>query len=148
MDANQAKSYILKLFVHVLHDDNPAEFIVIEWVSRLVECGDPIAIFDSFLAMPSCIAELDAHKDGKSPWPLGHFYSPLTSRKEIRTQESRLYSVAKKLNAISLNIDRQLALLESLKPFIDIFPFPDKKTDEFHYHTDTDSYGYGDGVVL
>ena len=147
MEANQARDYILKLFMHVLHDDNPAESVVTEWVSRLVECGDPIGIFDSFVSTPNYIAILESYKDGKSPWPLGHFYSPLTSRAELRPQVDRIYSPAKKLNAIPINIEKQLSLLTSFKTFINTFPFPDTKCEQYRYFTGTHSYSYGDAVV-
>ncbi|MEJ0075829.1 MAG: class I SAM-dependent methyltransferase [Alphaproteobacteria bacterium] len=78
----------------------------------------------------------------------GHYYSPIVdpvaAEKYLKTID---HSVT---NLPGINIDRpkMVSLWHELLPFLTTAPFPDQKSDAFHYFFDNPSYSWGDGSVL
>jgi hypothetical protein len=78
----------------------------------------------------------------------GHYYSPIPSVEEVKKDEERLFSNPKTIAGVDLNIERQIALLDQLKPFYESFPFKNEKTVGLRYSLGNPSFGGADAVFL
>ncbi len=79
--------------------------------------------------------------------PPGHFFSPLPSLDEIRSEESRIFGeVPDKINAVDLNAIGQLELFQKLASYYEELPFHEAQSSNFRYYLDNAAYSYGDGI--
>src|SRR5947209_8792020 len=82
-------------------------------------------------------------------WPPGHYYSPLPSPEALRTREQAIWGEPpRRLPAIDLNEDGQLALLGQLAGYYRDLPFGDQPQPGLRYHFANPMFGYADAVVL
>lgn len=81
------------------------------------------------------------------PFAAGHFYSALPS-----PEDRQAYLDAERQDedvpGIDLNLDRQLALLQSFQPYYDEAPFTAEKSAERRYFYDNGFYSYADALTL
>ncbi len=83
--------------------------------------------------------------------PAGHFYSPIPSVDEIKASEARIFNRdERELVGISLNVQRQLELLDAFKPFYAEIPFQERRDghSRLRYYFANALYSYADAVVL
>ena len=81
--------------------------------------------------------------------PPGHFYSPIPSLDQVRSEENRLFGPPPRtLPGIDLREEQQVALLRALHPYYQDLPFPDKKTKGLRYFYENPNYSYGDAIIL
>src|SRR5713101_4086730 len=80
--------------------------------------------------------------------PPGHFLSPIPSLDEMRNAERLLGPLPRELPGISLNEDKQLALLSELSAYYSDLPFPDHKTKDRRYFFENPMYSYSDAICL
>ncbi len=81
--------------------------------------------------------------------PPGHFYSPIPSLEQVRSEEKRLFGPPPRtLPGIDLREEQQVALLRALHPHYQDLPFPDKKTKGLRYFYENPNYSYGDAIIL
>src|SRR5262249_8888975 len=88
-----------------------------------------------------------------APWlfvPPGHFYSPIPALDEVRRDEQRVFApLPRELPGITLNEDRQLAMLDELQPYYDSLPFKaEKKSNNLRYFFKNVNYEYSDAIFL
>ena len=79
--------------------------------------------------------------------PLGHFYSPIPSRKEVVAAFSR-GGFGPPFPAVDLNLDGQFALLQELAAYYPDLPFPQTATTSRRFYLANPSYGTYDACVL
>jgi Methyltransferase domain len=81
--------------------------------------------------------------------PPGHFYSPIPSLDEVRARAERLFGHApRELPGIDLREPEQVALLESLRPYYDAQPFPERLAPPRRYWFENPAYSYSDAIFL
>jgi hypothetical protein len=80
--------------------------------------------------------------------PPGHFLSPIPSLDEMRNAERLLGPLPRELPGISLNEDKQLALLSELSAYYSELPFPGHKTKDRRYFFENPMYSYSDAICL
>ena len=84
-----------------------------------------------------------------SPFPPGHFYSPIPSLEDLRARESSVFGVwPKELPGIDLDAPGQLALLDAFQPYYDEIPFTPEKKDGLRYYFENPFYSYSDAIFL
>lgn len=82
-------------------------------------------------------------------FPPGHFYSPIPSLEEVRSEENRLFGTPPRtLPGINYREERQVALLRTLHAYYKDLPFPDRKTKGLRYYYENPKYSYGDAIIL
>ncbi len=81
----------------------------------------------------------------------GHFYSPIPSREEVKSNADRIFSDSELLN-VDLNIDEQFQLLQTFKMRHGDFPYDflnEKESESLRYRfTHRPQYRYSDVVFL
>jgi len=81
--------------------------------------------------------------------PPGHFYSPIPSMEEIKSNENRIFGKHHlTLPGIKLNQEEQLELLNCFQEFYKEMPFPEYKKDSLRYYMDNPFYGFSDAIFL
>ena len=81
--------------------------------------------------------------------PAGHFYSPIASLKDIRSDESRIFgAVPRNIPGIDLREEEQLRLLAELAGFYPEVPFRPDRTDGLRYCFENLMYSYSDAILL
>jgi hypothetical protein len=81
--------------------------------------------------------------------PPGHFYSPIPSIREIRTNEGRIFGdIPKSIAGINLNEERQWDLFKEISKYYLDLPFQDNKTNNLRYYYQNWGYGYSDAICL
>lgn len=83
-------------------------------------------------------------------YPPGHYYSPIISENEVRTQSDFLFnSTLKHIPDINLNEVKQLEYLQTFKPILRLFPFNHRDTYEnWKYNTKNGYFGREDAAIL
>lgn len=83
-------------------------------------------------------------------YPSGHFYSPIISVEDIKSQEKDIWKTnqAESINGIELNVNGQLNLISNLSIFYDEMPFEAFKNNKLRYYFENDYYSYTDGIIL
>jgi predicted O-methyltransferase YrrM len=93
--------------------------------------------------------ELETCKEPKSPFPPGHFYSPIPSIEEIRRKESIIYGkMPETIPGIDLNEEEQLRLLDEFEAYYRELPFPETKVKHLRYFFQNEAYSYSDAICL
>ena len=81
----------------------------------------------------------------------GHFYSPIPSREEIKSNADSVFSNTD-IRDIDLNIEKQFQLLETFKAALSEFPYDfinDKENETLRYRfTNRPQYRYSDAIFL
>ena len=94
------------------------------------------------------VAELQAGRRAFAI-PPGHFYSPIPALEELSRNADRLFGRwPRELPGISLNEDKQLALLSELSAYYSDLPFPEHKTKDRRYFYENPMYSYSDAICL
>lgn len=100
-------------------------------------------------ALQRRVAELEsAVQRLSSPFPPGHFYSPIPDLSEIRARDSEIFRVPADLPGIDLRAREQLDFLPALVAATRDVPFGDQPSAGLRYGYDNPFFGYGDGLVL
>ncbi|GAA3613442.1 class I SAM-dependent methyltransferase [Flavivirga amylovorans] len=83
-------------------------------------------------------------------YPLGHFYSPIISKKEFLELEEHIWEEAenKTLPGINLNSEKQISLIKEFEKYYDEMPFEEEASPEKRYCLGNNSYGYTDAIML
>lgn len=82
-------------------------------------------------------------------WEPGHFYSPIPSLDEVRSQESRIFGeVPRQIAGIDLNEQEQIDWFNQLTQYYAEQPFQDTKQRHLRYFFDNPNYSYGEALVL
>lgn len=84
----------------------------------------------------------------KLKYPPGHYYSPIVSREEIRSDYDQLFSEKDNFHGIDLNEKEQIELLSQFQSYYKEFPFSDTKQKEYRYYLDNTFYVYSDAIFL
>lgn len=93
--------------------------------------------------------ELEAARRAFRFAPPGHFYSPIPARDEVNRDADRLFGRwPRELPGISLNVERQLALLSELSSYYPDLPFPTHRTAGCRYFFDNPMYPQSDAIFL
>lgn len=79
--------------------------------------------------------------------PAGHFYSAVPSADDRRRAIAAIRDVPS-LPGIELGLERQWALLESLRPLLAVTALHEQPTAERRYGFDNPSFGPGDALIL
>jgi hypothetical protein len=81
--------------------------------------------------------------------PPGHFYSPIPEPEDMRRDAGRLFEQwPRDLPGVSLNEDKQLALLSDLSAYYAELPFSEHKTKDRRYFFENPMYSYSDAICL
>lgn len=81
--------------------------------------------------------------------PPGHFLSPIPAFDEVTRGADRLVGRRpRQLPGISLNEDKQLALLSELSAYYLDLPFPEHQTKDRRYFFENSMYSYSDAIFL
>jgi predicted O-methyltransferase YrrM len=81
--------------------------------------------------------------------PPGHYYSPIASVADLRTDSARLFApFPRELPGIDLNERGQLALLSLLEPYYRDLPFGAGPIGELRYGMENPGYAWSDGIFL
>jgi predicted O-methyltransferase YrrM len=81
--------------------------------------------------------------------PLDHFYSPIANIADLKRREDVIFGAPPpNLPDINLNVEQQLALLESFARFHDEIPFSETPGPKTRYYFQNDFYGAADAVFL
>jgi predicted O-methyltransferase YrrM len=81
--------------------------------------------------------------------PPGHFYSPIVSIEEAKSDERRIFADwPRKLAGLDLNEERQLELLAKFEEFYPAIDFPENKSNTHRYYYENPSYSYSDAIML
>ncbi|HLL77564.1 MAG TPA: class I SAM-dependent methyltransferase [Pyrinomonadaceae bacterium] len=83
-----------------------------------------------------------------TPFPPGHFYSPIPSIEEVERDAERIFKIPGSLPGIDLNEAGQLELLAALEQFYPEMPFPVEKATGLRYYFENPNYGYSDAICL
>jgi hypothetical protein len=96
------------------------------------------------------VAELQAARRAlQIQIPPGHFLSPIPALDEVNRGADRLLGRwPRQLPGISLNEDKQLALLSELSAYYLDLPFPEHKTKDRRYFFENSKYSYSDAIFL
>lgn len=143
----EAAAFILALFQHVLREDTPKPEWVEAWTERAVKIGAPDKVFFAFINAPAHQTRMADERDARPRWPMGHFYSPVTSRRELRQDEVRIFAKRRSLPGVDLRTEAQLSRLRAMAPFFGSIPFSETVTPPFRYHYVNSSYGFGDALI-
>jgi hypothetical protein len=82
-------------------------------------------------------------------WDPGHFYSPIPSLQEIRSDESRIFERdLRHLPGIELNERGQLALFRTLSRYYHDQPWGDHPSEPLRYFFDNDYFRHGEAILL
>ena len=88
------------------------------------------------------------HKNAPFVAP-GHFYSPIPSMAEIRSDAAQIFgSVPRTIPGVELNEIAQLQLLESFVAYYDEMPFAPQKRNGLRYGFENEMYTYSDAILL
>jgi Methyltransferase domain len=86
---------------------------------------------------------------GSLGYPPGHFHSPIPCVAEISRKEAEIFdSAPRRIPAIDLNEDRQLALFQSFKRYYKEQPFLPNKKEGLRYYFENQFYPYADALIL
>lgn len=88
--------------------------------------------------------ELDLYK---TPYPPGHFYSPIPSLADISTQRDRIFRKEDPLLGIDINDSGQFEYLEKFSQFGEQPAFFDPAR-RIRYNIQNDTFSYDDGPIL
>ncbi len=81
--------------------------------------------------------------------PPGHFYSPITSRKEIKRRSGLIWGKdVKKESGLNINDKAQISLLHKLAEFYKDLPFEAEKKAGLRYYYENNAYSYTDAIFL
>ncbi|MGB5981563.1 MAG: class I SAM-dependent methyltransferase [Nonlabens sp.] len=79
----------------------------------------------------------------------GHYYSPVTSKDELRQREKQIWTEPEKfLSGIDLNENRQLEFLEEFATFYKDLEYTDEPKDGLRYYYNNNMYSYTDAIFL
>ena len=100
------------------------------------------------LARTRAVSEIE-DGDSRQFVPPGHFYSPIPSLSQIRTDEARLFGFPPRtLPGIDLGEVQQLSLLRDFQPYYDEQPFSPQRTEQRRYFFENPAYSYSDAIFL
>lgn len=143
---DDARAFVTALYLHVFRDEAPNPAWVETWTDRALRIGSAEKVFFDFVSAPTHQQRLADERDARPRWPMGHFYSPIVSRRELEQDAARVFA-RKALPGVDLRPAEQLALLGVLAPFFATIPFPETPTPPFRYHYQNTSYGFGDAII-
>jgi hypothetical protein len=83
----------------------------------------------------------------RTPFPPGHFYSPIPSASEIRARRDSIFSREDGLLGVNPNDSTQFAMLEQFSQLQEDVPFYDT-TRRKRYSIENDTFSYDDGPIL
>ncbi len=83
----------------------------------------------------------------KTPYPPGHYYSPIPSLEDVERRRSKLFDRKDELRGIDLNLDRQAATCGAFSRFWEDVPFWDPSR-RVRYQIHNDTFSYDDGPIL
>ena len=81
-------------------------------------------------------------------FPIGHYYSPIPSRKEVLTYIKSRKLLANELFGIDLNTKNQYDLIKEYTAFYQDIPFPQKPQPGFRFYYENDFFSYSDAIFL
>lgn len=81
--------------------------------------------------------------------PLGHFYSPVPSLKDVRENaDSIFFKDIKSLDGINLNLNYQVEMFNIFQNYYSELPFSNVKTERLRYHYENRGFEYADSIIL
>lgn len=81
--------------------------------------------------------------------PPGHFYSPIPSLNEVRSNEARIFgSISRNIPGVELRESEQLKLLEGFCQYYESMPFQPHKVQGLRYYYENPAYSYSDAILL
>jgi len=83
-----------------------------------------------------------------SPYPPGHYHSPLPDLAEVRARETDIFATPATLPGINLRSDAQLDLLAEFSADAAELPWTATQQSELRYRLDNGWFAHGDGVAL
>ncbi len=83
----------------------------------------------------------------RSPYPPGHFHSPIPDLDDVRAREAQIFAVPPSLPGIDLRAEAQLELLPEFEVYAKDMPFG-TTTGETRYRLANRWFAHGDGVAL
>lgn len=83
-------------------------------------------------------------------FPAGHFYSPIVSIEEVRTQESQIWkgNLNPELKGLPINVEQQKHLLEIFSSYYSDIPFSAEPQNGLRYFFENKFYSYTDAIIL
>lgn len=81
-------------------------------------------------------------------YPHGHFYSPITSKKDINQFREKIWEESETIKGIDLNVEKQLDLLSKFEKFYEEIPFKEESRGDLRYTFNNNSYEYTDAIIL
>ena len=112
-DRERITKFVMGLFHNVMDIPDPPETWTQPWIERALKVGDPLTIFDQFVAQKANTDRRIWREDTATRWPAGHFYSPVVSKSELAADWPRLERNRAPV-AVDLRKEPQRALLMSL----------------------------------
>jgi Methyltransferase domain len=83
-----------------------------------------------------------------SPYPPGHFHSPLPDMAEVRIRDKQLFAVPPSLPGLDLRAEAQLGLVPEFEVLHKEMPFTDEPSAGLRYGLANRWFAHGDGVAL
>lgn len=83
-----------------------------------------------------------------TPYPPGHYHSPLPDLAEVRAREEEIFNVPATVPGVDLRTEDQLALLDTFGAFAAELPWGTTPRPGLRYHLDNGWFAHGDGVAL
>jgi len=83
-----------------------------------------------------------------SPYPPGHYHSPLPDLAEVRAREADIFAMPSELPGIDLRPAAQLELLAEFAKFSAELPWGPAQETGLRYRLDNGWFAHGDGVAL
>ena len=80
--------------------------------------------------------------------PPGHFYSPVVNVDEVLLNQDRIWNDKVNVQAIDLNEENQLNLLDNFARYYSDQSFPESFTKGSRYYLNNKYYSYTDGLIL
>jgi predicted O-methyltransferase YrrM len=142
----QEKFARITRFVVALHHElllrEPELAEVVKYASMIFEGGSPMDVFDA-------VNTSDERRSQAKLFVVpGHYYSPIAEPRELGAYVREKSETGPELPGIALDRDALVATWQSLLPFIETCPFPERQADGFHFYFKNDFFGFGDAHLL
>jgi len=145
-DEAASEEYVRALFLHVLDRKAMSDEEVGYWTSELLQGRTAAEVLELFIASEEYKSLQRKRHDHPTEYPNGHFYSPVVSVDEAKSQAGRIFS-RRRPAGIPLDAEKQIARLSVLSKYFPEMPFSDEASPPFRYYYNNTSYAFGDASI-
>jgi hypothetical protein len=145
-DSGEFVSLVKALYKHALRRQPGADELKF-WTKRCTEASNLADVIESVFSSKEYMARF-WHQ--KLPYQPGHFYSPVVVPSSLDPKLFKLYRNIEPghLLGLDLNFAKMREFWLSLVPALNLYPFPEKKTETSRYFWKNGVYEFGDSAIL